>query len=75
MEVLTVILTVAYAIAGLIIYHKLFTVYYFSLSQGCFKEIVIALFVGMLLAAATIVYWYIAIPIIILVLIAIFKRK
>lgn len=75
MSVLVVILTIVYAIAGLIIYHKLFTVYYFNLSMGCGKEIATALFVGMFLAALTLAFWYISIPVIILVLVAIFKRK
>lgn len=75
MSVLIVVLTIVYAIACLIIYHKLFTVYYFSLSQGCAKEIAIALFVGMFLAALTVAFWYVSIPVIILVLIALFKRK
>ena len=75
MSYLLLILTIVYAIAALIIYHKLFTVYYFNLSQGCGKEIAIALFVGMFLAALTVSFWYVSIPIIILVLIALFKRK
>ncbi len=75
MSALLIILTVAYAIAGLIIYHKLFTVYYFNLSQGCGKEIATAIFIGLFLAALTVAYWYISIPVIILVLIALFKRK
>lgn len=75
MEILFIVLTIAYAIASLIIYHKLFTVFYFDVSMGCGKEVVTALFVGLILAALTIYFWYVSIPIIILVLIALFKRK
>ena len=56
MSVLVIVLTIIYAIACLIIYHKLFSVIYFDLSQGCAKEVVTALFIGVILAFFTIYY-------------------
>lgn len=74
-EILCVILGIVYAIICWIIYHKLFYVVYFDLGNGCLKEIIICGFTGLVLAALTIVFWYISIPIIILFLIALFKKK
>ncbi len=74
-SILMIILTVVYAVVGLIIYHKLFSVIYFGLGNGCLKEIAVALFIGMALAALTMAFWYISIPVIALVLFAIFKKK
>lgn len=47
------ILTLIWAIACFIFYHKIFTVYYFSLSRGILKELLICLGVGAVLAALT----------------------
>ena len=74
-SVVLVILTVVYAVVCLIIYHKLFHVIYFDLGNGCLKEIIGASLAGLLLAALTVLFWYISIPIIILLLIALFKKK
>lgn len=55
-----------YVIAILVLYHKVFDVYYFDLGHGIMKEIVTACFVGLLLTGITMKWWYIAVAIIIL---------
>ena len=57
------------------LYHKLFDVIYFSLADGCFKEIVICGFLGAILTGLIISFWYISIPVVILLIIAIAKKK
>ena len=50
----------------LVVYHKIFTVYYFNLGQGLTKEIVGACLAGVVLTALTLYLWYISAIIIIL---------
>lgn len=61
------ILVVFYTVAALVIYHKVFTVYYFgSFTNNLFKELFGAFLVGALLAGVTLYLWWLAALIIIL---------
>ncbi len=56
-----------YVIALLVLYHKVFEVYYFDLGHGILKEFVTACFIGLILTGITLKWWYVAVAIIILV--------
>ncbi len=56
-----------YVIALLVLYHKVFEVYYFDLGHGILKEIVTACFLALLLTGITMKWWYIAVIIIVIV--------
>lgn len=60
-------LTVIYAIACLILYHSVFTVYYFNLKMGLWKELITSLVIGMALACITVYYWWITCIILIII--------
>ena len=57
------------------IYHKLFNVIYFSVANGCLKEIIVCGFLGAILTGLIISYWYIAIPLVILLIVAFAKKN
>lgn len=61
------VLWAVYSIGVWIIYHKMFTVYYFSLSRGLVKELFLSAFVGMILTGLTLSFWWIAAIILFLV--------
>lgn len=75
MEVIFFILWTACSFATWYIYHKLFDVIYFNLFNGCLREIITSGFIGLFLTLLIIKFWYISIFIIVLVLIALFKKK
>lgn len=52
-ENITWILTIVYAVILFILYHKIFHVIYFSLSDGLFNELIVCFFGGLLLAGGT----------------------
>lgn len=56
-----------FTIASLVIYHKIFVVYYFNLSRGLVKEFVTACFVGLILTALTLYLWWLSAIILVLV--------
>ena len=58
-----------------VLYHKLFDVIYFNVASGCLKEILICFFIGALLAYGIITFWYITVPIAIIVCVIIYKRN
>lgn len=59
-------LWIFYVIAILVMYHKVFDVVYFDLGRGLMKELVIAVFGGMILAAITVKFWVLSAIIIII---------
>jgi hypothetical protein len=75
LDVVFVILWILCSMSAWVIYHKLFNVLYFDFFNGCVKEIITSGVVGAVLAAIIIRFWYIAIIIIILVCVAIFKKN
>lgn len=72
---LIAILWIICALAVWVLYHKIFNVIYFDFAGGCLKEIVICAVIGAILAGAIAMFWYISIPIAIIVLIIFFKKK
>lgn len=67
MQGITLFLWIVFSIGVWILYHKIFTVYYFSLSQGLMKEFLISAFVGMLLTELTLYFWWLSAIILLLV--------
>lgn len=63
------------SLAVWVIYHKLFNVWYFDFAGGCFKELITCGFIGAILAAIIVAFWFISIPIVIIFLIIFFKKK
>lgn len=59
-------LWIFYVIAILVMYHKVFDVVYFDLGRGLMKELVVAAFGGMILAAITVKFWVLSAIIIII---------
>lgn len=68
------IVWVIWIIALLVLYHKVFTVYYFSLSYGLLKELLVATIVGTILTAITFYLWWVTAIIIILVGLAVMGK-
>ena len=66
-NVIIVIVWIIYTIICEVIYHKVFTVYYFSLGRGCLTEVVGCGFVAAILAGLT-MYLYIPLAVIVVVL-------
>lgn len=54
------VLWIFWFVALLVLYHKVFTVYYFSLSQGLMKEILTSAFLSLIMTAITLYLWYIS---------------
>lgn len=63
------------SLAVWVIYHKLFNVMYFDLFNGCLKEFITAGFFGAIIAAIIIRFWFVAIVIVVLLGIAISKKR
>lgn len=64
---IAVVLWIVFSIGIWIAYHKIFTVYYFSLSQGLMRELVLSAFLGALLTAMTLYFWWVTVIILLLV--------
>ncbi|MBO5284049.1 MAG: hypothetical protein J6B43_13160 [Lachnospiraceae bacterium] len=60
------VLWIVFSIGVLVLYHKIFTVYYFSLSQGLMKELMVAGMVGFGLTLITLYLWWLAALVILL---------
>ena len=67
MGTIYIIMWIAWTIALLIVYHKIFEVYYFSLGNGLFKELITAGFIGLIMTALTFYLWWLTAIIIILI--------
>lgn len=61
------VLWIAFSIGIWILYHKIFTVYYFSVSRGLMKELMVALMAGFGLTVVTLYMWWLSVLIILLV--------
>lgn len=56
-----------WTIALLILYHKVIAVYYFDLLNGLLKELVVSALLGGIMTGLTLMYWYVAAIIIIII--------
>ena len=70
MNTIIIILTLIFAVALWVMYHKIFDVVYFNLSKGIFKEIIVSLVAGLFLTGLTLMYWWITDILIALIAIA-----
>ena len=52
------IVWIGFSIGVWVLYHKIFTVYYFSLSQGLMKEFFMSFIVGLVLTGLTLTFWW-----------------
>ena len=75
MGILVAFIWIASSASLFYIYHKLFDVIYFNLADGCIKEIVIFGISGAILTGLILAYWYISIPVIILLIVAVTKKN
>lgn len=73
-DVLFMILWFVCSLAVWVIYHKLFNVLYFTLFNSCMKEIIMASFLGAIVAVMIIRFWVVAIIIVMLFCVAFFKK-
>lgn len=55
-------------------YHKIFNVIYFDFSRGCLIEIIISCIGGVIITFLIMHFWYISIPVILLLLYGMFKK-
>lgn len=69
------ILIIIFAFLVWIAYHKIFSVFYFDLGRGLIKETIISLSGGAVIAYLIMHFWFIGIPLIILVLYGVLKKK
>lgn len=53
------LLGVIYAIACFVLYHKVFTVWYFDLKMGIWREIIVCMLIGVALSGLTLYFWWI----------------
>ncbi len=67
MSGITMVLWIVFTIGVWIVYHKIFTVYYFNLSQGLIKELILSAFAGIVLTGLTLYFWWITAIILLLV--------
>lgn len=67
MSGIVVVLWIVFSIGVWIAYHKIFAVYYFNLSQGLMKELILSAFLGAILTALTLYFWWITTIILLLV--------
>ena len=68
------LLFISLSILAFVIYHKIFTVYYFDLFRGIMSEIVSCIFVGYLLTELAITLWWLSSILLIIISITISKR-
>lgn len=59
MNALYVTVIIIWMIAILIFYHKIFSVYYFSLGQGIIKELLFSFFLGAIMTYVTFYFWWV----------------
>jgi hypothetical protein len=67
MDILVGIVLLFWVIALLVFYHKVFTVYYFSLSKGLMQELITAAILGAIMTGLTFLFWWLTAIIIIIV--------
>ena len=74
-DTIFVILWFICSLAVWVIYHRLFSIWYFDLFNGCLKEIITAGVIGAVLAAIIIRFWFIAIIVTALFFVALFRKS
>lgn len=68
MEILLLLVWVGWSVVLLMLYHSIFHVVYFSLANGLLKEVIVAGFIGAILTALTITYWWILLIVAVIVI-------
>lgn len=68
------VLTIISACFVWVLYHKIFAVIYFDLSKGCIAEIIVSILGGIVIAYLILNYWFIAIPLILLMIYGMVKK-
>ncbi len=66
MSGIVLFLWIVFSIGVWVAYHKIFAVYYFSLSRGLMKELLLSAFLGALLTALTLYFWWVTVIILLL---------
>lgn len=64
LELIQLVLFVACIIFAWWAYHQVFEVVYFDLGKGCVQELIITIFLGGMLFAILMKFWYIALVIV-----------
>ena len=67
-------LTIISAFFVWVLYHKIFAVIYFDLSKGCIAEVIVSILGGIVIAYLIFNYWFIAVPLILLMIYSIAKK-
>ena len=68
------VVLIAWMIALLVLYHKIFEVYYFDLGHGLLKELGVSFFLGIIMTGLTFHFWWLT-AIIIIIAGLVFKSK
>lgn len=66
LQTVMIVVWAVWAVALLIFYHTVFSVYYFDLGQGLMKELITAGVIAVMMTALTLYYWWAADIIIVL---------
>lgn len=75
-EIMLSALIIFYAIILFILYHKIFNIVYFAnMGWHLIFEFVACLFLGMCLAYVTVQFWFIAVPIVIIAIVILIRKK
>lgn len=67
MAIMYIIPFIVWFIAIEVLYHTVFTVYYFNLGKGCLSEVVASFAIAFILTCLTFMYWYVVVIILILI--------
>ena len=67
MAIMYLIPFIVWFIAIEVLYHTIFTVYYFNLGKGCLSEVVASFAIAFILTCLTYKYWYVIVIILILI--------
>ena len=67
MNAIVTILWAIWVIVLLVLYHKVFQVYYFSIIDGFVKELIVAMVLGVIMVGLMITFWWLIAIIVILV--------
>lgn len=67
MAIMYIIPFILWFIAIEVLYHTVFTVYYFNLGKGCLSEVVASFAIAFILTGLTYMYWYVVVIVFILI--------
>lgn len=67
MAIMYIIPFILWFIAIEVLYHTVFTVYYFNLGKGCLSEVVASFVIAFILTCLTYMYWYVVVIVLILI--------